>query len=1506
MLWEYDILGSPGCQPFANSILVGDLKQIDDGSFKRTQFVPSGCSTSQALAQWFSPSLDLKLDTIKLIWDSRQIKPQMTGKFFIRFLEDAPLGTTADFRATNGSMIFPVDRPLNNSFHWLELFSGGYAGWSRAIHLLRDHFGVQSKTIGIESDIHIAHSLAVSLQVPLIDGTRPLHPKALDQIRGDCVIHADVTSSFWQQAVAFWRPDGISISGPCQPWSNASTGPGLNTIGGMASAEAVAICKFLRPKFICYETVAGFVTHDHYRYIMAQFHWAGFQLKWAKLIDCAEVLPTHRIRWLALFIRIGDPEIHALPFQLWTPSTENSPSDYDAIMDEYDTDSSLSLSEELQNLASRKAFLPPGQRTRISVDAVFESRCNDGSCKTQTFMASYGSQHRFSEKDLEARGLLAHFYLPPSKIARHWHPVEILAIHAAYGNHFISSDMTQAYLILGNQITIPHALLLIVNCFRMIPSYMPTLNVDDVLHKLNEVRFKCTTSYCLEMSTGQLVSSRPLEIASPQIRNIETFCDGLEHEQMPSGHYWTFDGFQPWTFGQLTSLEDGIPLGQPQPDFVEPSPISQFDEEVVTPTLHFTPMLMGKIRCVNGDFKFWFAGDLPFEHVLSVWSFEMKIASSSPSGLGCSLILEPAQDLLTASFSNVPILCAFRNGVLTLFAPDEASQQAATEEGRIKLYDQFGEFSSRSLNPLLFLHPFADLVSNLDCTGDYALYLQAVQVCTCRIKWNPFEHTDVMHFCGPHEATIFLALFWSSVLKPSSIEACGFRCQTLETKDGHTITFEPSSDKCPVPYHAFRVLLAVAAFRFFIRSLQQDGQLIALKWLSRPLWNGSVDPNIRIETILKLADAALFPFTSQLQHRLVHKGQQAIPERTVSEFVVPDTSHNPLLFHVIAQCHGGGGQGTTTKAGHRIQVKNSLASVLLEEGFELKWVSECVESLIDKHGLKGVSGVSSMPPGPAKFRDLKQLLEQCNISIPANPTKLTSQHAFVAKQRRKQAVMPIPANYRIKPGYLVNEDGSPAIQLDDFVGQTSGVMLCSPSDSLAWLREGKKISSDELALAVIGDLPLTPALDWKRITIPCLDFDSREVLLACCLVQFGGKPLLPKALDTHTVPAEGTSLVAATLWKQDWGDDWKTATQNPIQFLKQIINAGDSIVAIWGKSFRKGRSPCSPSEATSIQLHFAIKDTSLTEVLKTSGFNKVWLTPKSQDGQPSDRWKLIWLSPDTDIAQCKVVAASISGFVGITRSRDKFALRIEKAHFDSAWDAINPGVQRPKDVATTHVYKVDSLPFGTTSTMLQTWADHYKWPIRPLRATGPKGWVIGCATAPPSSQMAFNGNPILVRKLEPRISPVANPVIAGPRPTKDTFKRDDRQTQLVTDPWAAWQGPRPAPNISRAAQGPQEAKFSQQDDRIHKLEQALEQVQITQQDQSDQVKQLHQEVKQQEASTKQHIDLRLQQIRSELDQSFSSALQQQSRQFEDNMRDLKQLLGGVPKRKTPEDNDTDM
>ena len=59
----------------------------------------------------------------------------------------------------------------------------------------------------------------------------------------------------------------------------------------------------------------------------------------------------------------------------------------------------------------------------------------------------------------------------------------------------------------------------------------------------------------------------------------------------------------------------------------------------------------------------------------------------------------------------------------------------------------------------------------------------------------------------------------------------------------------------------------------------------------------------------------------------------------------------------------------------------------------------------------------------------------------------------------------------------------------------------------------------------------------------------------------------------------------------------------------------------------------------------------------------------------------------------------------------------------------------------------------------------------------------------------------------------------------------------------------------------------------------------------------------------QHIEARLDTLRTELDQSFTSALQAQSQHFDTNLSEIKQLLIGQmasAKRKEPERSDADM
>ena len=1515
-------MGSPGCRIIERpSILVKNLTMNSSGNFEATQLVPEGCSTSQILSQWVTYNKDVDLDKISILWDARLTKPETNGKYFLCGVQEVFPSDSAIFRLCEDTIVMPVDHKVGTErIRWLELFSGGFAGWTRGLHLLREHHQIPVQSIAIEYDIRIAHNLAVSLGIPLLDGTRVMPRHAFSGMQDDCVIHGDITQKTWHSAIAEWKPDAISISAPCQPWSNAAAGSGLSSLDGMAAAESIAVCKFLRPRIILYETVGGFVTHDHHHKILMQFAWAGYRAKWSKLVDCKDHLPTTRVRWLALFYRIADETLVPSPFQFWQPKTACSPFDFDAIHDEFDTDEHLILSDEVKQLAAKHDLLPPGKRLSTPIDRALQSRCYDGKAILPTFMASYGFQHCFEEQTLRSKGFLAHYYQPRQDVIRHWHPSEILALHAAYGTHFVVNDHKQAYQVLGNQITLHHALLLIVNGLRMIPQFA-NLDLHEILRTLDHHRFKFEQCFCLEIRTGSFYSREPFVLSEHQCNVIDSFESVIVAERLPAGHCWTFDGLRPWTFGQVTKADDDIPSAQTmnlsfqqsgittdEAD-TEHSPITPNDAVEISPTIAFTPVLLGKIVTPEGEFKFWFQETLPYQNILAVWGFEYQIEHTDDES-NCSLMLSPAATLPTSCHSKESVLCLYQDNMLTLMHSNEESRLSASQNGSIKLFDQFDQLPEHDLSPLLAIYPEHDLGTfkfeipsdfpKDDCTNVGFLLITS-KLCQSTASWDPDTHSLLLIFHGPLEATLLLAETWKSVLSEDILKQCGYTAEINSIGNGHQCVFQPSTKRCPVPIFAFRVQLVVNAFRTFAEQFKGIGPTIRIKWLSRPLWIASVPTTLQLGDLIDLFDCLVLPLISKLNHRFVHKGKQAVHETTIQDFVAEDST-DVLTFHLVGEVSGGG-PATTSKSGHRVQIKNSLASTLLEEGYELKWVSESIETLFESQGVKKVTPVASLPQGPQKLKEIKALMEASSIRIPTVNTTLSSAHSGQSKAKKK-VVMPNPENYSVKPGFLYNQDGTDCTQIHDFAGHLHGIMLCTPDFAIPWLRDGRKISADELALAIIGEPTVDTSLTSMKINIPCVDPNGRDVLLACSLFQFGEKSLLPKSQETTKVPHVGCSLVAVTLWKNDWIDDWHHITQNPYQFLKQQMNSSEGVVSIWGKSFRRGRNACSPSDSTSIQVHCAIKDAALTDVLRASGYNKLWMTPKNQQGRPCERWKLIWLSQGQDLSQCRILAANVQGVAGLAKSKDRLALRVEKANFTTAWDKIFPGVTPPKDIATNKVFKLESLPFGATSDMIQSWAEQFQWQVRPLRAIGPTTWIVGCAEGPKPLQLTFNGNPVLTRELPPKTGSSTHPVVAGPRPLMNAARRDEPNTQvgmLMKDPWANWQGAKPtvAPQASRTLQGPHEAKLTAQDERIAKLEETISKVHEHQADQDANFEKFRQDVKKQDVAIRTHIDQRLSQVKQELDASFSGALQQQSKTFDDNMRELKQLLGAVPKRKAP-------
>ena len=153
--------------------------------------------------------------------------------------------------------------------------------------------------------------------------------------------------------------------------------------------------------------------------------------------------------------------------------------------------------------------------------------------------------------------------------------------------------------------------------------------------------------------------------------------------------------------------------------------------------------------------------------------------------------------------------------------------------------------------------------------------------------------------------------------------------------------------------------------------------------------------------------------------------------------------------------------------------------------------------------------------------------------------------------------------------------------------------------------------------------------------------------------------------------------------------------------------------------------------------------------------------------QLMDPWmtRCNWFGTDRKMAS--VTAAKCQDSLGLARAQHKFAIRVRKTAFAAMWKQIFPSVDPPPTVDTKATCKIDNLPFGVNSRMLQEWAAHVTWTLRPLRPLGPRAWLIGCP-APPGDgkQLFFSGQPVLIRVIPNKQQIDSHPVISAPKPVQ--------------------------------------------------------------------------------------------------------------------------------------------
>lgn len=403
-------------------------------------------------------------------------------------------------------------------------------------------------------------------------------------------------------------------------------------------------------------------------------------------------------------------------------------------------------------------------------------------------------------------------------------------------------------------------------------------------------------------------------------------------------------------------------------------------------------------------------------------------------------------------------------------------------------------------------------------------------------------------------------------------------------------------------------------------------------------------------------------------------------------------------------------------------------------------------------------------------------------------------------------------------------------------------------------------------------------------------------MMAAHLIQLGQRHVALAKLDDHTIDEDHTSLVAITLWKEDWPQQWPEIIKNPAAHIRNV-QGSEHFVGLWGKSYRQGRSPTTPNGATSIQMHGTIKTAQLQTFLAGTGLNGIWVTPKDKNGALSNDWKLIWFEPGFDIAKLKVASIQTPGAAGIIRIKQRHAIRVAKTSFKDAWEHLYPSTPVPKQIETPRTFKIDGLPFGATAAMIEAWMQHVQWPGRPLRATGPRAWIIGAGQDPPQGQQVFNGLPLLIKELTAKPT-ATSPIIAGPKSKPLAQVAQAPWSAHNPDPWARWIGTNPSdPQPARSTAGPTETRLTAQDQKLSEFEQTMKQLKAAQQEQQITLEKMQQETK----ATRSYIDTSINSLRQEIDHSFTQALQAQSTHIDTGMAELKQLILSTKRKERDDD-----
>ena len=151
----------------------------------------------------------------------------------------------------------------------------------------------------------------------------------------------------------------------------------------------------------------------------------------------------------------------------------------------------------------------------------------------------------------------------------------------------------------------------------------------------------------------------------------------------------------------------------------------------------------------------------------------------------------------------------------------------------------------------------------------------------------------------------------------------------------------------------------------------------------------------------------------------------------------------------------------------------------------------------------------------------------------------------------------------------------------------------------------------------------------------------------------------------------------------------------------------------WGRSFRQGSQVVPPGSCSSVQMHGKVARSRLDQVLRRSGHNRIYATPKTWQHEVSTEYQVIWISPDRESAI--QAALNLPAQLGVVMAKGRFGVRVARSAFEASHKALKPSEPLPPQVDVKLTFKVSSRLFAVSGRVNGSLGQ----PLRPRQASIP-------------------------------------------------------------------------------------------------------------------------------------------------------------------------------------------